>query len=255
MLMPEIERSLDRLRPAYQLYRWVWASLDLFFPPQCGGCGAPGARWCSSCQQRVEIIYLPVCEKCGQHSETGSRCVSCLDNPPDYTALRSYAVYSGELRKAIHRLKYEGDMALAEVLARPMIQLLNSTTWSIDLVAPVPIGSARRRQRGYNQAALLAWPLALSCSLSYRPHSLKRKRETRSQVGLTGDERRTNVSGAFSSSASIVKGKSILVVDDVTTSGATIEACTQTLLANGAKQVFGLTLARTAYAPDDRDDF
>jgi ComF family protein len=255
MLMPSIERSLGRLRPAYQLYRWAWASLDLVYPPQCGGCGAPGARWCSRCQQCVKPFIAPICEKCGQRAETGSLCSNCRNFPPDYIALRSYAVYSGELRKAIHRLKYEGDMALGEILARPMIQILNATKWSIDLITPVPIGSTRRRERGYNQAALLAWPIALSCGLPYRPHSLERGRETRSQVGLSADERRTNVSGAFTSSASIVKGKNILVIDDVTTSGATIEACTEALLANGAEKVFGLTLARTAYAPDDRDDF
>jgi ComF family protein len=148
------------------------------------------------------------------------------------------------LRNALHRLKYNRDIALGEILAREMIHTLSLTAWKVDLVAPVPISLSRRSERGYNQAALLARPIALYYGLGYRPKALVKSRETRSQVGLTVEERKANVNGAFFAEQRIVKGKNILVVDDVTTSGATLNACAQVLRLAGAKEIYCLTLAR-----------
>jgi ComF family protein len=144
----------------------------------------------------------------------------------------------------MHRLKYSRDIALGEVLARPLMQLLHQQDWRIDLVTSVPLGVARRAERGYNQATLLAFPLALAGGIPFRSQALLKVRETRSQVGLTPAQRRENVSAAFQASAEIVTARNVLVVDDVTTSGATIEACALALRTAGARQVFGLTLAR-----------
>jgi ComF family protein len=130
------------------------------------------------------------------------------------------------------------------MLARPLIDMFADLGWEVDMVAPVPIGIARGSQRGYNQASLLAWPLALAHEIQYRPKALSKIRETRSQVGLTFDERYNNVNGAFQANPMLVKGKIILVIDDVATSGATMHTCSEALLSAGAKQVFGLTLAR-----------
>jgi ComF family protein len=148
------------------------------------------------------------------------------------------------LRNAIHRLKYYRDIALGEILARPMIVCLSLIAWNVDLVIPVPISLSRRSERGYNQAALLARPIALYFGMNYQPQALKKSRETRSQVGLSVKERQANVHGAFFAEQRIVEGKNILVVDDVTTSGATLNACGQALRNAGAKQVYCLTLAR-----------
>jgi ComF family protein len=137
-------------------------------------------------------------------------------------------------------------MALGEILARPMIAMLNDLKWKIDLVTAVPMGVARQAERGYNQAALLALSLALGSKITYQPRALSKARETRSQVGLTITERRKNVVGAFQARTNIVRGRCLLVVDDVTTSGATMEACSSTLLEAGAREVYGLTLARAA---------
>jgi competence protein ComFC len=232
------------VRPAYRLYRIAWAGLDWLYPPQCGGCSSPGARWCAGCQESVQLIRGPVCPVCGEPQPGVEICRSCQKNPPGYSALRSWAVFNGSLRNAIHRLKYYGDMALGEVLARPLIQLLHTFDWTVDLVVPVPIGVARLKERGYNQANLIAWPLALGCGLRFQPHALKKERETRSQVGLSAAQRRQNVAGAFAADPHRVAGKSVLVVDDVTTSGATIEACAHALRLAGAGEVFGLTLSR-----------
>ena len=117
--------------------------------------------------------------------------------------------------------------------------------WQVDLVTPVPIGLARRKQRGYNQAALLAFPLALAIGKPFRSQALVKARETPSQVGLTAAQRRENVAQAFQANTKIVAQKSVLIIDDVTTSGATIEACCMALIRAGARQVYGLTLARS----------
>ncbi|OGO33540.1 MAG: hypothetical protein A2W35_14560 [Chloroflexi bacterium RBG_16_57_11] len=160
--------------------------------------------------------------------------------------MRSWAFFNGPLRKALHRLKYSRDLALGEVLARPLYEMLHQLNWPIDLVTSVPMGVARRAERGYNQATLLAFPLSLASGMTFRSQALIKARDTRSQVGLNLTQRRENVSDAFLARSEIVNNKCILVVDDVTTSGATIEACAEALIKAGACQVFGLTLARAA---------
>jgi competence protein ComFC len=251
MMMPDVGRSTDRFPPAYRLYRLVWAGLDLVYPPHCSGCDKPGWRWCAECYQNVRNVLPPLCDCCGQSLLSGGLCPTCQDRLPTYTALRSWGYFSGPLRRALHRLKYKGDIALSEILARPLVTVLQETNWKIDLVTVVPLGVARMAQRGYNQASLLAWPLALSCRLKYSSKALSKLRETRSQVGLNISQRHANVAGAFHAEHSIVFGQSVLVVDDVVTSGATMQACAQALLTAGARQVFGLTLARAVHPPKD----
>jgi competence protein ComFC len=244
MTMSDFGQSMDHLRPVYRLYRWAWAGLDWLYPPNCGGCDRAGARWCQTCQENVSPINPPICIKCGKSIQGAGRCLSCRANVPPYQALRSWAVYEGPLRNAILRLKYAGDITLGELLARPIIQLLHKLEWEVELVTPVPLGVARQAQRGYNQAALLAFPLALSSKLAYRSQALAKVREIRTQVGLSLAERFENVVGAFQANSKIVSEKTILIVDDVATSGATMQACASALLDAGARQVYGLTLAR-----------
>jgi ComF family protein len=167
--------------------------------------------------------------------------------PPSFIALRSWASYTGPLRQAIQRLKYHRDIAMGEILARPLVVFLESLKWPIDLVVPVPASLARLKERGYNQVSLLARPIGLGVKRPYRSKALSKMRETRSQVGLTAAERRLNVKDVFLADARIVKGRTILVVDDVTTTGSTMEECSKALVRAGAQQVYGLTLARSAY--------
>jgi ComF family protein len=111
----------------------------------------------------------------------------------------------------------------------------------------VPLSKERYQQRGYNQAGLLARPVALALNIPYQPKALERWRDTVSQVGLSADQRMDNVVGAFKASQGLVKDRSILVIDDVTTTGATINSCAQALLQAGASEVFALTLARAVH--------
>ena len=222
----------------------MWAGLDWLLPPRCGGCGDRGVRWCPKCQSEVVKISPPICEVCGRSRQSDGICPRCAAIPPLYTALRSWAGFSGPLRNAIHRLKYNRDMALAEVLARPMMDCLSEAHWQVELVVPVPISPARKDERGYNQAALLARPIALYYGLAYRPDALRKRRDTHSQVGLTVEQRWANVRDAFTAEGKVVTKLPVLLVDDVTTSGATLNACAHAMIAAGASEVYCLTLAR-----------
>ena len=229
---------------AYRLYRSLWSGLDWLYPPICAGCGKKGARWCAECDQAVKLMRGTLCPVCGITVNSPGLCRQCHATPPHFSQLRAWAAYEGPLRKALHHLKYRKDLALGEALARPLIKMLPGLGWAVDLLLPVPLGVARLAQRGYNQSALLAGPVGLALRIPYRPSGLMRSRETRSQVELSAQGRRQNVQGAFQADPAVVRGRRILVVDDIATSCATLDACAQALLEAGATQVFCLTLAR-----------
>jgi len=237
-------RMAGQKSPAAFAYHMLWRALVWIFPPTCGGCEKLGVRWCETCQAAIPVIIEPVCPTCGDPQISSQICPACQKHPPPYQALRSYSAYSGVIRKAIHRLKYQNDIGLGESLSKHLAELYNLNKWDIELVVPVPLGQKRKRDRGYNQAAVLARSLAYAIHTPYHPEALSRTRETRTQVGLTAVERRKNVEGAFSAAAEKVNGKAVLVIDDVTTTGSTISACAQALIDAGASAVFGMTLAR-----------
>jgi ComF family protein len=203
-----------------------------------------GSRWCARCQRDAVLIRPPICPICGVTSSQDIVCHTCRIHPPEYSALRSWGVFTGPLQKALHRLKYRRDIALGESLAKNMLSCLQEQSWHLDVVVPVPLGIARLAERGYNQAALLAMPIALASRLRYSTKALQRVRETRSQVGLSLEERWVNVENSFAANPVLIEGKIVLVVDDVATSGATLNACASALRCAGAAQVFALTLAR-----------
>jgi ComF family protein len=240
-------------RPAYFLYHLSWCAVDWLYPPNCGGCGALGERWCPVCQEQTQIISGNVCPSCGYPQDGTEVCPSCLSAAPVYHALRSWGFFKGPLREALHRLKYRQDLGLGEILSHPLVDLVSELNWQIDGICPVPLSHKRSQERGYNQSSLLAWPISLALKIPYLSKGIERIRDTRSQVGLSKVERIQNVSGAFQARHSLVKCKSIMIVDDVTTTGATIQACAQALLDAGAKAVYGLTLARAAYREDTLD--
>ncbi len=229
---------------AYPLYRLTWEMLDWVFPPRCAGCDRPGARWCEACRAGVRSLGEEVCSLCGKPQPGGMLCRDCRENPPHYSSLRSWGIFDGSLRKVLHRLKYRRDLALGQSLADSMLPALRGLCWPVDLVLPIPLGKSRHRERGYNQAALIARPLSLSLEIDYSPNTLMRCRETRSQVGLNRDQRRENVSGVFQVQGRGVQGRTILLVDDVATTGATLSSAAEALKAGGAIQVYAFTAAR-----------
>ena len=228
----------------YRLNQWLWGSLDWLFPPVCGGCGRKGFRWCPDCQKQVIRVPEPVCQCCGLPLSRPGLCPSCRDSHPPYQAIRSWVVFEGPIRHAIHTMKYRRNAALGDALAPHLAGYVHQLGWRVDLVVPVPLSRQRMKERGYNQASLFAFPLATLQGWRYSSQVLVRTRETRSQVGLSPLERKVNISGAFRAEPALAKDKAILLVDDVVTTGATLAACSETLVEAGAQVVYALTMAR-----------
>ena len=231
-------------RHSFQIYHFLWNALDWIFPPQCGGCGKFAHRWCPECQSQVDRIPANVCPICGIPGSWPNICPECTKNPPAYTALRSYSNYSGPVRRAIIRLKYSKDIGLGEALANQLAGTLKTLNWPIDMVTCVPLSRGRLRQRGYNQSAMIARPIAMAISQPFLPVLLRKTREAPTQVGLSANDRRKNVDGAFEAGGATLTAKQVLVIDDVTTTGSTMNACARALLDAGAASVYGLTFAR-----------
>jgi competence protein ComFC len=185
-----------------------------------------------------------MCQACGLPLGKPGMCPACNTERPPFIALRSWLVFEGPIRRALHTLKYRRNLALGDTLAQEMAGYVRALGWQVDLLIPVPLGRDRMKERGYNQVGLVGAPLAVILNWRYRPAGLERARETRSQVGLSADERKENVSGAFRADARLVGGRSVVIMDDVATTGATLAACADTLLRSGARTVYALTLAR-----------
>ena len=158
--------------------------------------------------------------------------------------MRSWLVFDGPIRHALHSLKYQRNLALGDALAHNMAVFVGSLAWQVDVVVPIPLGKDRMKERGYNQSGLVARPLALLNHWHYSPRALTRVRETRTQVGLTPVERKENVSGAFRAVPEMVVGRTVLLLDDVATTGATLAAGAASLIEAGAITVYALSLAR-----------
>ncbi len=225
-------------------------ALDILFPAQCLGCRRGGAPLCASCLRTIERLPAHVCGRCGRPLRHPGRCAACANAPSSLVRMDAVAYSTGVLRRAIHRLKYTGQMELAE----PLGSLL-ADWWVVhfppaDLLVPVPLHPQRERERGFNQATLLARRLSQAARIPVVEHLARRQRDTRPQVGLNMHERAQNMAGAFVADAALAAGRRIVLVDDVCTTGATLEACAAALRAAGAAEVRGLTVARAKPKPD-----
>lgn len=227
----------------YAAYRSIWSGLDLLFPPQCGGCGKVGSRWCDGCRRRVKVLNGIVCDVCGLPQNKSGICSACLAERPHFRSLRAWAVFEDPVQNVLHKLKYRRDLSLGDTLAAEMMPFVRQLGWKIDMVVPIPLGERRKKERGYNQVAMIARPLSLALGYEYAPGALMRQKETRSQVGLSKQERRENVRDAFHA-ASGVTGRSVLIMDDVSTTGSTLSSGAEALYRSGAKDVYALTVAR-----------
>lgn len=228
------------------------AILDLFFPPRCAACNRFGSRLCTSCLAEVEPLLPPICERCGRPTRVSGTCSICRRTPSSLDGTRSASILDEPLRSAVHDFKYRGARELADPLASLLVDCWQRNSLHADLVVPIPLHRNRQRERGYNQAALLARSLGDSLGLRTSEGEVHRQRATRPQVGLTAPQRRENVDGAFACSSGAMHGLSVVLVDDVCTSGATLEACAAALRTEGlARSIWALTVAR-ARGLDDR---
>jgi ComF family protein len=184
-----------------------------------------------------------LCEICGLPSGQSEVCNDCRSDRPHFRALRAWAVFEDPVQTALHKLKYRREIALGDALAFHMADFVRDLKWPVEMVIPMPLGKHRLRERGYNQVGMIARPLAMALKLRYAPNELMRRKETRSQVGLTKRERKENVSDAFQAGPG-VREKVVLVMDDVSTTGSTLSSSAKALYESGAKDVYALTVAR-----------
>ena len=255
-----IQASLEQSAPSSRTWLKAFGNtvVDLLFPPRCVACRRLGAWLCPDCQNKVEAIRPPVCRWCGlpleepapppsallQHAL--STCERCREGLHEFDGLVAYAFHTDPLRQAIHELKYEDLRSLAAPLGRLMAQgwsLLAPRDDDVDVIVPVPLHPTRQRQRGYNQAALLARELGAHLQRPVVEDALIRTKATAPQVGLNAQERQANVRDAFQCVNSSLGGKRVLLVDDVCTTGATLEAASAALRKGGVSSVWAYTLA------------
>jgi len=228
-----------------QTDRFKRVALDFLFPRWCIGCGREGDFICHSCYQLLPRVKSPVCPRCGKPQPGGTLCPSCLNWRAAIDGIRAPFRFEGIIREAIHQLKYRNLRALSEPLARLLSDHYLNAPLPGEVLVPVPIHEKRLRERGYNQSRLLAQEMSRFTYLPVVDNCLIRRRHALPQTrSKTVEERRSNVSGAFSCRDHRLKGKQVLLIDDVATSGATLDACAAALKADGASSVWGLTLAR-----------
>ncbi len=219
-------------------------ALDFVFPPRCAGCGADGTFLCDSCVTTLGRALPPRCTRCWRPG-VGAACVLCQVAPPPFDGLRTGYVYEGLARELVHSFKYRGLTALAAPLAGLCVDSLRDEGRPFDVLVPVPLHSMRKRTRGYNQAELLAGHIGKALGIRVEGRALERRRGTPQQArSADAEERRRNVAGAFRGRPGVVEGQSVLLIDDVTTTGATLAACAQALKESGAGRIWAFAFAR-----------
>ncbi len=227
-----------------QLTKLKGMALDLLFPQWCVGCGKEGDFLCHSCRRSLPQITPPLCPQCGKPQPSGILCPSCVSRQAKIDGIRSPFRFDGVMRQAIHQLKYRNLRALVVPLAKFLQDYLITNPIPGEVLVPVPLHQKRLRERGYNQSRLLARELGKLINRPVVDDCLIRQRHAPPQARTSGvDKRRSNVASAFTYHNRKLQDKQVLLIDDVTTSGATLDACASALKAAGASSVWGLVLA------------
>ena len=231
--------------------------LDLLFPPVCAACGTrldeahAGKMLCSACMAEIRYVTSPKCHICGLPfaSSAGADhvCGECIEKSPSFDRARAVFVYSGPVRKLIHRIKYQGDGYALKALCSICRRALNADHYAGDvLFVPVPLHVARLRDRGFNQAISIARRLFPMKKMPV--HMLERTRDTLPQMKLSASQRHANTRGAFrvrdSELEALARGDRVVLFDDILTTGSTVESAARELKRAGARRVDVLTVAR-----------
>lgn len=228
---------------------------DLFFPPFCLGCNSHLASslpplFCPSCAQTIAFVEPPLCPICGRgfpNSTNGDHlCSGCLSEKRHYDRARALLYFTGATKTAVHAFKYNGSSACIESFKKLAHTVnLSVVLNGVDIITPVPLHFQRLQERGFNQALFLARAFFTAVGIPILPDLLVRSRQTVPQVLLSGHDRRRNLKNAFSTNTPVpLTGKTVLLVDDVYTTGTSVNECARVLKLSGAATVLVFTLAR-----------
>lgn len=220
-------------------------------PPRCIDCGELSSEYdslCSSCWKKYKFIEEPSCKICGTpfEIEIDSICLGCLKDKPKYDISKSLFKFDENSKKLIHNFKYYDKTHLSKFFSKIIYYKYRDIINTADLVIPVPMHKLKRILRLYNQAHILAKDISILANIPLDPKSLKKVKYTKSQTFLTKSERSKNlVNTIIVENNELIKGKKILLVDDVITTGETINNCAKVLKKNGASKVIILSIAKT----------
>ena len=229
---------------------------NVFFPPQCLGCAKitmdfSDQVFCVECSKKIKFITGSLCPVCGisfPGSPAGNHlCGNCLEIRPYFSIARAVADYESLILEAIHQFKYSRNIATGDALASFMAEFPfpDIDFKKYNLIIPVPLHIKKLRERGFNQALILALAIEKKYRIPVNFSLLKRRKFTLTQTGLDKKQREKNMRGAFTvKDNNLVKDKNIILIDDVYTTGATVNQCAKTLIKAGAKELAVLTLAR-----------
>jgi ComF family protein len=236
---------------------FIKAALDFIFPPICHIChlfmpGAGELHICDGCCDRLPLVKSPLCPVCGIPFIGAGRnhiCGHCQTHPPHFSSALAHLLYESSARELIHHFKYNHKTHLRLPLALLALEGLTEfiTSRKPDIIIPVPLHHSRLRSRGFNQAVLLGNLFSSRLTIPMLKDGLTRTRETEAQIELSAEDRRNNVKGAFAANKpAMISGKRILLLDDVMTTGSTVNECAKVLKQNGAASVVVATIARAA---------
>ena len=238
----------------------VRAVIDAVLPPRCAGCGCivdGDDRFCATCFAELQFLGPPHCACCGlplpHDGDAAAQCGACLADPPPFATARAPLAYGGPARQVVLALKHGRRLHLARLMARAMLRVAGPLPDDA-VIVPVPAHRWRLWQRGFDQAAVIARQVARQSGRILLVDALVRRKPTVSTRGLTRKQRMANVAGAFQAVRKAdVRGRAVVLIDDVMTTGATVAACAKQLRRAGARHVAVLTYTRAL--PDRQEQF
>lgn len=230
------------------------SALNFILPPVCLNCHEPliqPNQLCSKCWSDIDFLMPPLCQINGTPLpfDIGDKTISAaaIAHPPEYDSARSVASYQGTMRELIHKLKYQDRHELTTLLATWLIQFGKTQLTNADLIIPIPLHRWRLWQRRFNQSTLLSKRISEITNIPVDWESFQRSKKTSPQVGLSSKQRRLNVAGAFNvpkHRLNHIENKTIILIDDVVTTGTTVNSAAKTLKKAGASEIYVLSLAR-----------
>jgi len=228
------------------LKKGISFGLDLLFPKNCIGCGKEGLFLCKKCLKKIVRIKTPYCPICRTMTQNGQFCRNCRPKTSLTGIMIACHYQYGPIKKVIHAFKYEGIKELKEILIDLISKRIEGNLLRGEkIILPIPLHEKRRTERGYNQSTLLAVGLSEKFSINYSTNTLIRFKRTKPQIELSKKERAINIKNAFRvKNKELIQDRTILLIDDVTTTGLTLNEAAKALKSAGARNVWGVVIAQ-----------